>query len=83
MAHSRPIETYYSRHAARKACVLLGYDARGRAVTERGAVLAATRHIFNGDWNRCDVYLPDGRHAYTVRRAGRSIDIQRHIRRRA
>lgn len=83
MARTRPIETYYTKSATRRACVLLlGYDAKGRAVTEMGAVMAATRRVLLGEWARCDVYLIDGRHAYTVRRVGRHVDIQRCISRK-
>ena len=80
MANQRNVKTYYgtvARVTLHENC----YHARGSSVSTQGAVLAATRRVTSGEFNRCDVYDMFG-HVCTISRDRSVVTIQYHTRRR-
>lgn len=75
MSKPRPFATYYSSDLRQANSTR--YNARGRAATLRGALLAAVAALEEKRFRRVDVYGRSGRLLCTAFRQGKQITVTR------
>ena len=65
MASTRPVRTFYGYDRKRRASAL-NCKGFGHSTKLANAILAATRRILAGDFNRCDIFNEYGIHSRTI-----------------